>query len=215
MKIAQWKKEDSANYCSEINAKPSAVTFPINGVNCVGIEGNFEEEICYSFKKLNLKGLSSRPINIKLMNKDNFSNYQTLKKIQNVNEIDLTDFTFIPKRKFEYIVFEYTHGNKIDVKPTSLRKIENIYETIGEPDITSLGIQGVSGLKFVINGNVIQIGKSRLYTVSDVDIDFIGFIIEKESDDNNNDKEEQMIPVPLNRTDDYFIMDYQYKDEEV
>ena len=214
MKIAQWKKGDSTNYCSEINTFSAGENFPINGVNCAYIKGDFEEQICYSFKKLNLKNLSSRPINIKLINGNNFSNYQTLKKIQNVSEIDLTDFTFIPKRKFEYIVFECAYGDPIKVNPTSLRKIENIYETIGKPYITSLGIQGVSGLKFVINGNVIQIGKNRVYTVSDVDIDFIGFIIEeKESDD--NDKEKQTIPVPLNRTDNYFIMDYQYEDEEV
>lgn len=214
MKIAQWKKGDSTNYCSETNIELSVGYFPINGVNCVSIKGNFEKQICYSFKKLNLKNLSFRPISIKLMNENNFSNYQTLKKIQNIDKIDLTDFTFIPERKFEYIVFEYAYGYPIEVESTSLRKIENIYETIGKPYITSLGIQGVSGLKFVINGNVIQIGKSRLYTVSDVDIDFIGFIIEeKESDD--NDKEKQTIPVPLNRTDNYFIMDYQYEDEEV
>ena len=212
MKIAQWKKGDLSSeetYCKQTEKDFTIETFSANGINYTAIKYPFESQECYSFKEMSL-GLSS-PVNIKLMNKSNLSNYQTLKKIQNITKLDLTDFTFIPKRNFDYIVFEHAYGNSVSIdKLKSLRKITNIYKKIGEPYITSLGIQGVSGLKFVIDGNVIQVGKSRLYTVSDVDISFIGFIIEDEEE-----KDDMLIPVPLNRKDNYFIMDYQYEDEEV
>ena len=79
--------------------------------------------------------------------------------------------------------------------------------------IHQLGIQGVPGFRFFINDELIQIGKSGIYVVSDIDFISLNFAVINGHTVASNSH----IPISLNENIDYFLMDFTYekiKEEE-
>lgn len=80
--------------------------------------------------------------------------------------------------------------------------IKNIISSLGGPSKTRLkqiGVQGKTGLQMCINGESIEIGRTRIYEINHgYEILFLGFIYYKEDPDDPNETLEP------------FILDYQY-----
>jgi hypothetical protein len=111
------------------------------------------------------------------------------------------EIIFIPDMAYKEIVlelqresydFQVEDGRKINIKNIVLNTINNILNNITRNlIIRKIGIQGPTGLTFIIDGEVVRIGRSGIYELyhDSLTISFIGVILNE---------------------GDSFIMDYKY-----
>lgn len=94
------------------------------------------------------------------------------------------------------------YGRVLNVRVESFGKITNLLGQVITPTVlTKIGVQGPPGLLMCINGQGIRIGPSGIYQINNgYQVNFLGFIVLMSDD------------TPDKR--DFFILDYQYKQEE-
>lgn len=94
------------------------------------------------------------------------------------------------------------YGRVLNVRVESFGKITNLLGQVITPTVlTKMGVQGPPGLLMCINGQGIRIGPSGIYQINNgYQVNFLGFIVLMSDD------------TPDKR--DFFILDYQYKQEE-
>lgn len=230
MQIAQWQTNNIGdnNYYNEIeepNIKNIEKTI-FNGSaqeKQLSISGGFKAGICYQLPSLRFKcNNGSVIITVKLMNDiNNDTDYQIINSFSLLQGTAFTpdNMVFIPKKDFKYIICEisrdisnsnytFTVSNDTSGKVCEVTNILNILKTkyTDLKAIVKLGVQGVPGLKMVFNGELVKLGKSGIYTISDVNLDFIGFIVQL--------PEIETQPVPFNDNINFFIMDFIYEKTE-
>jgi hypothetical protein len=151
---------------------------------------------------------SNTKIKIKL--KDSNNKYQIL-KIINISSSYKLNLIFIPQYNFEKIVFEIdrisnasiSQNARVSAEQIKLTSMTNIISELGN-NITRLkrvGIQGPEGMSFVINGELLKMGKSRIFMSDEMEITSVCFIIEDLS---------KTDPFFMENNIPFFIMDYQY-----
>ena len=104
---------------------------------------------------------------------------------------------FVPDKAYNTIKFELQRtsadfstsgengvkGRQVVITEYSIEKIKNILasESLNNRIIRKLGLQGPTGLTFIIDGEVIRIGKSGIYELynDDLTIEFIGVILDE------------------------------------
>lgn len=176
---------------------------------------NFMKGTIYRLRTTLYSSSFSGKVKIKL--KDNNNKYQIL-KIININNSYLLDLIFIPQYDFSSIVFEIERDVNIanneniyvyavDNLNTKITKMTNVLTTnkISVNKIKKLGIQGPEGMLFAINGELLKMGKSKIFMSEEMEITSVCFIIENKP---NNSNEEDPFYYEKNKT--FFIMDYQY-----
>lgn len=97
-----------------------------------------------------------------------------------------------PNATYDQLIFKAEQNSTLsEITISSLKEIVNILENLGITQLEKIGVQGPSGLLMCINREEIRIGRFEIYEMlSDIKINYVGFIPKKE--------------------DDFFIMDYQY-----
>lgn len=115
------------------------------------------------------------------------------------------EFVFTPNSTYNQIVFrlqridfDYSLSREMNIEVVELCRVTNIVDTslkVKHPELVYLkkiGVQGPTGMMFVLNGEEIKIGRTGIYELySDlIQITFLGFILK-------NDKT-------------FFTVDYQY-----
>ena len=180
------------------------------------IVGNFQKDKIYHIKcnvkpSGNYTGLKQ----FKLKLKDSELKYQSLKVYDLISSNTVAvEVVFIPKYDFKNLVFEAIRdATLINDKNaffyctgiTFARTLANVVDLLPAKVIKRVGIQGPEGLIFAINGEMIKMGKSRIYMSKEMDITSIGFYI---GTDNSLDEDGNKIPYFDNKQ--FFVMDYQY-----
>lgn len=153
-------------------------------------------------------------ITVKLINTNKkVDNIQNLGTIEINPGVDYSSFELVitPNQFYNQIKFELnrenedytkknedgTYGRVLSIAIENFSKIYNVLDyltTIDEKikSLKQIGIQSVPGLGMCINGEYIRVGRSGLYELDNgVNVNFIGFIQEKEDND-------------------YFLLDYKY-----
>ena len=119
------------------------------------------------------------------------------------------DFAFVPKKEFKEIHLRKRSNNASATSGQSQLEViekKNILDSITDiGSIKKLGFQATPGFTFILNGEIIRVGKSGTYSISDIDINSIGIINDEDAENMNPDN-----PIPFNEDSNYFLMDYQY-----
>lgn len=118
------------------------------------------------------------------------------------------ELAFVPKRNFNKIILRKRSdtGGNLSFSSTEAIKKENVLNQLPHVGvIKKLGFQAAPGFAFILNGEIIRVGKSGTYMVSDIDIKSIGIIDNQKIENINPDN-----PIPFNEDSNYFLMDYQY-----
>lgn len=147
---------------------------------------------------------------IKIKLKDNNNKYQIVKVINMSSSYEL-NLIFIPQYDFGKIVFEIdrisntsiSQNAQVSATQVKITIMKNIISELGN-NITKLsrvGIQGPEGMLFIINGELLKMGKSRIFMSDEMEIASVCFIV---SELENND------PFFMENNVPFFIMDYQY-----
>lgn len=154
---------------------------------------------------------------VKLVNSSDSSNLQQ----QIIGRISgKLDFTFTPNRPdYQYLVFAFENNNNpgsFNGKP-NLYKLGNVCGDSGTKvpsKVKKIGIQGMPGLRFFINGENFIMGKSGIFMLGDMDITQISFLVRNFSDGSINvakTKENYINYFPyITDGKEFFIMDYEY-----
>lgn len=129
------------------------------------------------------------------------------------------DISFVPTRKYSELHFKVRRNtNELSNASGSLSisdsdefiTIENkvnLLTTSSMADINwiqKLGVQAAPGFTFIVNGELIRVGKSGTYMISDINIDSLAAVIRKDNQELMNN------PIPFNENSDYFLLDYEY-----
>lgn len=150
------------------------------------------------------------------------SNIQTLQtyyipKENSINEkTTIIQFVISPNATYDQIILHLERNNQdfnihhedsiygriIEFRVESFGTITNLLGNAITPHVlTKMGVQGPPGLLMCINGQGIRIGPSGIYQINNgYQVNFLGFIVLMS--DETPDKR------------DFFILDYQYKQEE-
>lgn len=128
-----------------------------------------------------------------------------------------SEIIFTPNRDYQYFMVQIKRDKaslRVEDLYYKISSISNFYElkNILQADsfknkfsevvsIKKLGIQAPEGLIFALNGKDFKVGKSGIYTVSDVEIDHLCFYLKKANTD--------LYPYQ-NQTEQFFIMDFEY-----
>lgn len=152
---------------------------------------------------------SSSKFNVKLVSKKNdaeageyYMQIGTMTANMSGMQTRTINMTFTPNATYPYLVFELQRDTEKDqdrvvvLKSSTqkganqIHKLTNIINHLPEVQyFKKLGIQGTPGLQFNINGEGIQLGKSGIFELDDINVSSLSFMID--------DK-------------DFFILDYQY-----
>lgn len=125
---------------------------------------------------------------VKLMNKENSSRQQFVKKIivqpglANSASMMKVDFIFTPIETFDTLVFELQQGNQSTIPHILFRElseVKNILSTslISVEKMLKIGVQAEPGLKMCINNEEIQVGKTRVYEIDNDDVQVYYFSV--------------------------------------
>ena len=129
------------------------------------------------------------------------------------------DISFVPTRKCSELHFKVRRNtNELSNAPGSLSIFDsdefitienkvNLLTTSSMADINwiqKLGVQAAPGFTFIVNGELIRVGKSGTYMISDINIDSLAAVIRKDNQELMNN------PIPFNENSDYFLLDYEY-----
>lgn len=156
-------------------------------------------------------------IQIKLSDgKDNGKRQIIKNEFMSGNSRPTISLCFMPQYDdFNSIIFEITRtGDNINCQGTfkpleskkALNQLTNVLTTLGLSKVKKIGIQGPSGLKFIINGSLIKLGKNGMFMSKEMDINSICFNLDSNSYVEYIDEE----VITRTNNDMFFIMDYQY-----
>lgn len=227
-KIGQLRKNQLSypnDYQIEKDVKGTAsTTLSINGFNEGAFPYSFEEGKTYY---INLSttlseslGTPTRYIKLYSKGQDGKEGKEmTIKKLSSSSYSDSQEIIFTPNRNYDYLIVQIDRKEISSSQSNAYYKIEfkklwelkNILTVANFKNkfpniktIKSLGIQGPIGMIFALNGEEFKIGKSGVYTISDVEIDSICFFL-KTVDSNSN-----RFPFYTGETQEFFIMDFEY-----
>lgn len=135
-------------------------------------------------------------------------------------------FTFTPNRPdYDYLVFALEKTTKPNDISYQLYKLGNICgdsETKVPKKVKKIGIQGMPGLRFSINGEDFIMGKSGIFMLGDMDITQISFFVRDFSKATESDEKDPATGKPkvienyinyfpyVTDGKEFFIMDYEY-----
>lgn len=132
---------------------------------------------------------------------------QSIKTIPFIKEETKTiDIAFVPKNTCKTIYIKKSNdADGIEAKKTiTINTLANILPVDGNT-IQKLGFQAAPGFTFVLNGELIRVGKSGTYSISDINVKTLGVVGNATANPDN--------PIPFNEDSNYFLMDYQYVKE--
>lgn len=213
--IGQFRRTDIGTSNYEKNVDKTITTGLDDKDGAILLNGGFSAGEIYRLQAtLRSTNLPSN-IKIKIKLKDSNNKYQIL-KIINISSSYRLDLIFIPQYNFEKIVFEIDRVSNPNISsnarvfaehtqsnPIKITSMTNIISELGN-NITRLkrvGIQGPEGMSFIINGELLKMGKSRIFMSDEMEITSVCFIVsELENDD----------PFFIENNVPFFIMDYQY-----
>lgn len=191
------------NYLNSIDFSMSNVTTNGGIKNftdvCINVSGNLVpgESYCLKFS-VNQNSVSEQDFDIILKNRTTgdtgiTQRVKTYEVIAGSSSEKINfEFVFTPNSTYNQIVFQlkrvdidYTNAREMIVNIISLNRVTNIIDTslkVKHPEIAFLkkiGVQGPTGMMFVLNGEEIKIGRTGIYELySDlIQIKFLGFII--------------------------------------
>ena len=124
------------------------------------------------------------------------------------------DFTFTPNRPdYQFLVFAFEKDNagSFAYAPT-LYELGNVCGDGGTKvpkKVKKIGIQGMPGLRFSINGEDFIMGKSGIFMLGDMDITQISFFVRDFSNAKNQTNYINYFPYVTDGKE-FFIMDYEY-----
>lgn len=132
---------------------------------------------------------------------------QSIKTIPFIKEETKTiDIAFVPKNTCKNIyIKKQNDASGIGRGQTiTINALADILPVDGST-IQKLGFQAVPGFTFVLNGELIRVGKSGTYSISDINVKTLGVVGNATANPDN--------PIPFNEDSNYFLMDYQYVKE--
>lgn len=181
-----------------------------------GFSYPFKEGITYylNFRYTQQGSGSIHTIYLKLLSEDG-TKEMTIK--QKSGGWGSDEIIFTPNRDYQYFIVQIKRDKaslrikdlycKID-SISSFYELKNILQANNFknkfPEVVSikkLGLQAPEGLIFALNGKDFKVGKSGIYTVSDVEIDHLCFFLKKINTD--------LYPYQ-NQAEQFFIMDFEY-----
>ena len=118
------------------------------------------------------------------------------------------ELAFVPKRNFNKINLRKRSdkGGNLSFSSTEMIKKENILNQLPHVGvIKKLGFQAAPGFAFILNGELVRVGKSGTYSISDINVKTLGVVGNATANPDN--------PIPFNEDSNYFLMDYQYVKE--
>ena len=121
-------------------------------------------------------------------------------------------FTFTPNRPdYNYLVFalETNQPNNISYQLYELGNVCGDGGTKVPKKVKKIGIQGMPGLRFSINGEDFIMGKSGIFMLGDMDITQISFFVRDFSNAKNQTNYINYFPYVTDGKE-FFIMDYEY-----
>lgn len=209
--IGQFRRTDIGTSNYEENIDKTITIGSDDKDSAILLNGGFVAGRIYrlqaTLKSTNLP--SNTQIKIKL--KDNNNNKYQIVKIINISSSYKLNLIFIPQYDFGKIVFEIdrisntsiSQNAQVSAEQVKITIMKNIISELGN-NITRLrriGIQGPEGMLFVINGELLKMGKSRIFMSDEMEITSVCFIVNELE---NND------PFFMENNVPFFIMDYQY-----
>lgn len=131
---------------------------------------------------------------------------QSIKTIPFIKEGTKTvDIAFVPKNTCKNIyIKKQSNASGVEEATITINALANILPVDGNT-IQKLGFQTAPGFTFVLNGELIRVGKSGTYSISDINIKTLGVVGNATANPDN--------PIPFNEDSNYFLMDYQYVKE--
>ena len=169
--------------------------------------GNFKEKQTYYIKGGQVASPSGEKCTVKLISEDG-QQQQIIGKFSGS-----LDFTFTPNREYKNLVFAFEAdvAGYFRVRPT-LYSLGNVCGGDGTKvpsKVKKIGIQGMPGLRFSINGEDFIMGKSGIFMLGDMDITQISFYIRDFSNAKNQTNYINYFPY-ITDGKEFFIMDYEY-----
>jgi hypothetical protein len=130
-------------------------------------------------------------IKMKLKKNNTTSDYQSVKLFNLKNKQSITNIVgFQAYTNYDALVLEAVRNSntlgdtKVIFNNAQLKSLNNILniDTFKNKKIVKIGIQGPEGLQFVVNGELMRLGKSGMYVShEDMTIQSLGFVLGEEN----------------------------------
>jgi hypothetical protein len=128
---------------------------------------------------------------MKLKKNNTTSDYQSVKLFNLKNKQSITNMVgFQAYTNYDALVLEAVRNSntlgdtKVVFDNAQLKSLNNILniDTFKNKKIVKIGIQGPEGLQFVVNGELMRLGKSGMYvSQEDMTIQSLGFVLGEEN----------------------------------